>query len=41
MECRRCDMESFLNLTLATVPAGAESGHLDLDTPIERLLDGV
>jgi Streptomyces sporulation and cell division protein, SsgA len=41
LECRRADMEAFLNQTLATVPAGDESNHFDLDTPIERLLDGV
>ena len=40
LECRRGDLEGFLERTLATVPAGAESDHLDVDAQIGRLLSG-
>lgn len=40
LECRREDLEEFLEQTLDTVPAGDESRHLDMDTPIDRLLEG-
>ena len=40
LECRRGDLVAFLDQTLATVPAGDESRHLDVDTPLVRLLDG-
>ena len=39
LECRREDVTEFLDQTLATVPAGDESRHLDVDTPIDQLLD--
>lgn len=38
LECRRADLVAFLDLTLATVPAGEETRHLDVDTPLARLL---
>ena len=40
LECPRADLAGFLEQTLATVPAGDESLHLDVDTPIDQLLDG-
>jgi Streptomyces sporulation and cell division protein, SsgA len=40
LECRREDLEGFLEQTLCTVAAGDESRHLDVDTPIDRLLEG-
>ena len=40
LECQRADLAGFLEQTLATVPAGDESLHLDVDTPIDLLLDG-
>ena len=40
LECRREDLSGFLEQTLSTVAAGDESRHLDVDTPIGRLLEG-
>jgi len=39
LECQRDDVVAFIDQTLATVPAGAETQHLDVDTQLERLLD--
>ena len=38
MECRRGDLVRFLEQTLARVPAGEESHHVNLDVHLERLL---
>ena len=40
LECPRADIAGFLEQTLGTVPAGDESLHLDVETPINQLLDG-
>ena len=39
LECRRDDVSEFLEQTLATVPAGHETRHLDVDASLVRLLD--
>jgi hypothetical protein len=39
LECRRDNVSEFLEQTLATVPAGHEGRHLDVDASLVRLLD--
>jgi len=39
LECQRDDVVAFLDRTLATVPAGDEARHLDVDSQLDRLLD--
>ena len=39
LECQRDDLVAFIDLTLATVPVGEETQHIDVDTQLERLFD--
>ena len=39
LEARASQVYSFLSATVALVPFGAESGHLDIDALVSQLLD--